>query len=62
MGAWISKKLGIALVMIGFVLIILNAIDYIGGFFGLSLEIRTSMIIGIVLVVVGIFIANKKNS
>jgi len=57
-----SKKLGYALIIIGFILIVLNAIDYIGGFFGLSLEIRTSMIIGIVLVAIGMFVASKKNS
>jgi cytochrome c oxidase subunit IV len=57
-----NNKLGYALIIIGFILLILNAIDYIGGFFGLSLEIRTSMIIGLVLVVVGMFMAKKKNS
>lgn len=36
--------------------------DYIGGFFGLSLETRTSIIIGIFLVVPGMFVANKKKS
>jgi cytochrome c oxidase subunit IV len=57
-----SKKLGIALAIIGFILIVLNAIEYIGGFFGLSLQTRTSMVIGIILVVAGMFMANKKNS
>jgi cytochrome c oxidase subunit IV len=57
-----SKKLVIALAIIGFILIVLNAIEYIGGFFGLSLHTRTSMVIGIILVVVGMFMANKKNS
>jgi len=48
-----NRKLGIALLIIGFILIVLNAIEYIGGFFGLSLEIRTSMVIGIVFVMLG---------
>jgi len=30
----LSKKLGYALAIIGFILIVLNAIDYIGGFLG----------------------------
>ena len=55
-----SKKLGFALAIIGFILIVLNAIEYIGGFFGLSLEFKTSMIIGIVLVMLGMYITNKK--
>ena len=55
------KKLACALVIIGFILIVLNAVEYIGGFFGLSLQIRTSMVVGIVLVVVGMFIANKNS-
>ena len=57
-----SRKLGIGLAIIGFILIVLNAIDYIGGFFGFSLEIRTSMIIGIVLVAVSMFIARNERS
>jgi cytochrome c oxidase subunit IV len=57
-----SRKLGIGLAIIGFILIVLNAIDYIGGFFGFSLEIRTSMIIGIVLVAVSMFIARNDRS
>ena len=48
-----SRKLGIGLAIIGFILILLNAIDYIGGFFGFSLEIKTSMIVGIALVMLG---------
>jgi Mn2+/Fe2+ NRAMP family transporter len=57
-----SRKLGIGLAIIGFILIVLNAIDYIGGFFGFSLEIRTSMIIGIVLVAVSMFIVRNERS
>jgi uncharacterized membrane protein YdcZ (DUF606 family) len=57
-----GKKLGITLTIIGFILIALNAIEYIGEFFELSLETRTSMIIGVVFVVFGMFMANKKNS
>jgi len=43
-------------------LIVLNAVEYLGGFFGLSLQIRTTMVVCIALVVVGIFMANEKNS
>ena len=57
-----SRKLGIGLAIIGFILIVLNAIDYIGGFFGFSLEIRTSMIIGIILVAVSMFIVRNERS
>jgi hypothetical protein len=56
------KKLAYASVVIGFILIVLNAVEYIGGFFGLSLQIGTSMVVGIVLFMVGMFLANKKNS
>jgi cytochrome c oxidase subunit IV len=56
-----NNKLGYALIIMGFILLVLNAIDYIGGFFGLSLEIRTSMIIGLFLVVIGMVVAKKKN-
>ena len=60
MGNGISKKLKNALVIIWFVLIAVNAIDYIGGFIGLSLEIRTSLIVGIVLVAIGMFVAKSE--
>ena len=56
------EKLAYALVIIGFILIVLNAVDYISGFFGLSLQIRTSVVVGIVLVVVGMFMAKKKKN
>lgn len=60
MGNRISKKLEITLVIIWFVLIAVNAIDYIGGFIGLSLEIRTSLIVGIVLGAIGMFVAKSE--
>jgi hypothetical protein len=57
------KKLAYASVVIGFILIVLNAVEYIGGFFwGLSLQIGTSMVVGIALFMVGMFLTNKKNS
>jgi len=56
------RKLAYALVIIGFILIVLNAVEYLGGFFGLSLQIRTTMVVCIALVVVGIFMAKEKNS
>jgi hypothetical protein len=60
LGNWISKKLKNALVIIWFVLIAVNSIDYIGGFIGLSLEIRTRLIVGIVLVAIGMFVAKSE--
>jgi hypothetical protein len=59
---WMSKKLAIAFVIIGFILIVLYPIGYIGGFFELSLQTRTIMLIGIILAVVGMLMVNKKNS
>jgi cytochrome c oxidase subunit IV len=56
------RKLAYALVIIAFILIVLNAVEYLGGFFGLSLQIRTTMVVCIALVVVGIFMAKEKNS
>jgi putative Mn2+ efflux pump MntP len=56
------KRLAYVLVVIGFILIVLNAAEYIGRFFGLSIEIRTSMIIGIVLVILGMFVAKETNT
>ena len=60
MGNRISKKLEITLVIIWFILIAVNAIDYIGGFIGLSLEIKTSLIVGIVLGAIGMFVAKSE--
>lgn len=57
-----GKKLAIAFVIIGFILVVLYPIGYINGFFEPSLQTRTSMVIGIILAVVGMLMANKKNS
>jgi len=56
------KRLAYALVVIGWILIVLNAVEYIGGFFGLSLQTGTSMAIGIVFVMLGMFVAKETNS
>jgi hypothetical protein len=57
----LNKKIGIMVALLGFVLILVNAIEYIGGFFGFSIEMKSSMIIGIVLVFVGMVYSNQKN-
>jgi putative Mn2+ efflux pump MntP len=51
-----------ALGVIGFILIVLNAVEHVGGFFGLSLGIRTSMVVGIILVMLGMFAAKEKDT
>ena len=56
------KRLAYALVVIGWILIVLNAVEYIGRFFGLSLQTGTSMAIGIVFVMLGMFVAKETNS
>ena len=57
-----NKKIGIMMVILGFVLILVNAIEYIGGFFGFSTDMKSSMIIGIALVFVGMVYSNQKTS
>jgi len=55
------EKLGIVLVVIGLVLIVLNAINYIWGI-GFAFEKSTYMIIGIILVVIGMLLTAKKEN
>jgi hypothetical protein len=54
------KRFANALIVIGFILIVLNAVEYIGGFFGLSLSVGTSMVVGIMSIMLGMFVATKK--
>ncbi len=55
-----NPKLGYVLVVIGFIILVANAIDYISGFFGLSLGLKTvSSVVGIALFVIGAGLAKK---
>ena len=50
------KVFGTVLFVVGFVIIIANAADYIGGFFGLSWEYHLpSSAIGVVFIVLGMY-------
>ena len=59
------KKIGLLLALFGFILLILNAYDYMvmGRLLGLSLEIHTTMIIvGSVSLIIGFFaLTTEKN-
>jgi hypothetical protein len=53
----LMRALGRILFIFGFVILLINAIDYLGGFFGLSSDIKLpSSGIGVVLLVLGIYI------
>ena len=53
----LTRVLGMILVIFGFVILLINAIDYLGGFFGLSSDIKLpSSGIGVVFLVLGIYI------
>jgi len=53
----LTRALGMILVIFGFVILLINAIDYLGGFFGLSSDIKLpSSGIGVVFLVLGIYI------
>lgn len=57
------KKLAYVFMVIGVVLVVLDAIDYVGGFFGFPTDLGASVfIIGIALIIVGMYVANKKTS
>jgi len=50
----LARRFGLILVIIGFAILLVNAIDYLGGFFGLSSDIKLpSSGIGVVFLVVG---------
>ena len=60
-GEWVIKKLAYAFMVSGLVLVVLDAIDYLGGFFGFPTDLGASVfIIGIALITVGMYVANKK--
>jgi hypothetical protein len=53
----LTRGLGRILFIFGFVVLLINAIDYLGGFFGLSSDIKLfSSGIGVVFLVLGIYI------
>jgi len=57
-----KQKSGIVLIVVGFTIIVINAADYLGGFFGLSLAIQLpSSAIGIVFVALGMNIQSTKS-
>jgi hypothetical protein len=50
----LARRFGVILVISGFAILLINAIDYLGGFFGLSSDIKLpSSGIGVVFLVVG---------
>ena len=52
----LTRALGVILVLLGFIILLINAIDYLGGFFGLSSDIKLpSSGIGVVFHVLGIY-------
>jgi len=59
---WKDKsKIGMGLLILGFIIILINAVDYLGGFFGLSSEIHLpSSGFGIILVALGMYLSKKK--
>ena len=49
-----KQKLGIVLYVLGISILVVNAVDYLSGFFGTPLDIKfTSSIVGIVFFVLG---------
>ena len=56
-----KKKTGVVLLVLGFIILVVNAVDYLSGFFGLSLEVKLpSSAIAIVFVVIGMALSKKK--
>jgi len=56
-----NKSKGYLLLILGFIILVINAADYLGGFFGLSLEINLpSSAIGIIFVAFGSRFLSKK--
>ncbi|MDH5691136.1 MAG: hypothetical protein OEY81_06900 [Candidatus Bathyarchaeota archaeon] len=53
----LTRALGMILVIFGFAILLINAIDYLGGFFGLSSDIKLpSSGIGVVFLALSIYI------
>ncbi len=54
-------KVGKGLLILGFIIILINAVDYLGGFFGLSSEIHLpSSSFGIIFIGLGMILSKKK--
>lgn len=52
-----NSQLSMVLFILGFIILVINAVDYLGGFFGLSLGIKLpSFVFGIILVALGMFL------
>jgi len=52
-----KQKLGMVLVILGFIIILINAVDYLSGFFGTPLDIKfTSSGVGAILFIFGMFL------
>ena len=52
-----KRIVGIGCSILGFILIVLNAVDYLGGF---SIVPNGSAVIGIVLVAIGMYVAKER--
>ena len=53
-----NPQLGMILFILGFIILVINAVDYLGGFFGLSLGFKLpSSGIGVILFIFGMFLA-----
>jgi len=56
-----KQKIGVVLYILGIIILVINAVDYLSGFFGLSLGLKTvSSSVGIALFVIGVGLAKKK--
>ena len=52
-----KQKLGIVLYVLGIFILVVNAIDYLSGFFGASLNIKfTSSLAGVAFLIVGMYL------
>ena len=52
-----KQKLGVVLYILGIIILVINAVDYLSGFFGASLDIKfTSSGVGVALFVSGMFL------
>ena len=52
----LARVLGMIIFVLGFIILLVNALDYLGGFFGLSSDIKLpSSGIGVVFLVLGFY-------
>jgi uncharacterized membrane protein (DUF485 family) len=52
-----KQKVGMVLLILGFIILVINAVDYLSGFFGAPLNIKfTSSGIGAILFIFGMFL------